>query len=244
MSLTVIETGEVIEPMNRVEAERITARIADKLDAIADNLEQVLPLIGEALTKDAWKALGYASPTAYVSERFAGALGRLSADVRRPVVQQLSQAGMSTRAIAPVVGASHMTVSNDLAGVKDFTPAPNPAPRVQSATSAPSPAPAPTVTGMDGKTYSRPEPKPEPAQDQVAPKPRRKPLGDTVHRIAADVDLSLTALYDAADDRASTVKDDVRTILHRWHRHMGDIEAAYGLDGQNETPAETGEGSQ
>lgn len=148
--LQVIETGELIESMSPVEAERITARIADKLDTIADNLEQVLPLIGEALTRDAWQALGYASPTAYVSERFAGALTRLPASVRQPVVRQLSEAGMSTRAIAPVVGASPRTVAYDLQpGVQDCTP--------ETAPAAP-----PFVTGMDGKTYQRPEPRPTP----------------------------------------------------------------------------------
>lgn len=159
MSLAIIETGEVVEEMSRVEAERITARITDKLDAIADNLEQVLPLIGEALTRDAWKALGYASPTAYVSERFAGALTRLSPDVRRPVVAQLSAAGMSTRAIAPVVGVTQRQVSTDVRS--DFSP--TPAPPISdetSAPSAPSPASVPTkIIGMDGKEYSRPEPR-------------------------------------------------------------------------------------
>lgn len=140
--LHVIETGEVVESMTPVEAERITSRIADKLDAIADNLEQVLPLISEALTRDAWQALGYASPTAYVSERFAGALTRLAPEIRRPVVAELSAAGMSTRAISPVVGVSQRQVSTDVRS--HFSP---------DQPAAPSP-----VTGMDGKTYARSAP--------------------------------------------------------------------------------------
>lgn len=42
------------------------------------------------------------------------------------VVSMLASEGMSTRAIAPIVGVSNMTISNDLAGVKTFTPDPAP----------------------------------------------------------------------------------------------------------------------
>ena len=160
--LTVIETGEVVEQLSRVEAERITSRIADKLDAIADNLEQVLPLIGEALTRRAWEALGYASPSAYVSERFKGAMDRLSPEVRRPVVAQLSAAGMSTRAIAPVVGVSQPQVVADKKAAGDQRLITSPAPTE-------TPAPLPTsenITGMDGKQYAMPVAKAE-AQKSV-----------------------------------------------------------------------------
>lgn len=48
---------------------------------------------------------------------------------RREVVAWLSGEGMSTRAIAPIVGADHVTVSRDLkAGVANETPAPAPRP--------------------------------------------------------------------------------------------------------------------
>ena len=156
--LTVIETGEVIEQMTRVEAERITARIADKLDAIADNLEQVLPLIGEALTRRAWESLGYVSPQAYVSERFAGSLARLSPDVRRPVVAQLSAAGMSTRQIAPVVGVSVATAKRDAQVAHREPPAPTPTKLPES----------PVIVGADGKNYQRPAPQPPANQEEDA----------------------------------------------------------------------------
>ena len=159
MSLHVVETGEIVEEMTRIEAERITSRIADKLDTIADNLEQVLPLIGEALTREAWRALGYNSPTAYVSERFAGALTRLPVEVRRPVVAQLSAAGMSTRAIAPIVGKDQSIVTRDIQTQKHVMQNASPEP-----VDEPQPAPpveAGTITGLDGKQYDRPAPKPE-----------------------------------------------------------------------------------
>lgn len=41
------------------------------------------------------------------------------------LVKVLSAEGMSTRAIAPIVGASNFTVSKDLQGARDLTPAPD-----------------------------------------------------------------------------------------------------------------------
>jgi len=51
---------------------------------------------------------------------------RLARDERRVMVQLLASEGMSTRAIAPIVGAGRMTVQRDLesAPVPNGTPAP------------------------------------------------------------------------------------------------------------------------
>ncbi|MCV7564988.1 hypothetical protein M3E78_005155 [Micrococcus luteus] len=207
-ALAVVETGEVVEAMSTVEAERITARIADKLDAIADNLEQVLPLIGEALTRRAWEVLGYASPTAYVAERFAGALDRLSPEVRRPVVAQLSAAGMSTRAIAPVVGVTHKTVVKDSQAVREVVPEVPPAP-VEPAALPESTA----VVGMDGKTYPRPE-APALADDAPAPKTKRAPLRKSVDDAAWNLRRATERLARVvADDRFDPQKSEMATLL-------------------------------
>ena len=182
MTMQVIETGEIVEELTRVEAERLTARIADKLDTIADNLEQVLPLIGEALTRDAWKALDYASPTAYVSERFAASFQRLPIEIRRPVVAELSAAGMSTRAIAPVMGVSSGQAAKDLIASRQVLPneAPETAPEWRGVNAELQAAAADLpksdkITGMDGKQYTRPairnDPKPEPQAPRADPVP-------------------------------------------------------------------------
>lgn len=173
MSVEVIETGEVVEPMGRVEAERITTRIADKLDSVADSYEQVMPLIREALTRQAHQALGYRSVTEYVSERFKRSLDRLPREVRVPVVHELSSAGMSTRAIAPIVGVSQKQVSNDQrSGEYYFSPAPDlrlseGGESVDRSTGEvieagrPTASPPPRkVTGLDGRTYHTPPPAP------------------------------------------------------------------------------------
>lgn len=222
--LTVIQTGEVVEQMTAVEAERITSRIADKLDAIADNLEQVLPLIGEALTREAWKVLGYASPTAYVSERFAGALTRLSPEVRRPVVAQLSEAGMSTRTIAPLVGRDQSRIARDLQVMRSASPAitpPSAEPYDEEmppdlATMPPLPA-SRRIIGADNKTYTRPEPK-------ETPKPRRRSLTDT----ARDLGLDIKAITDRAerftnDDRFAAQKSEVASHLRHHLAHAIEV---------------------
>lgn len=117
-----MSTGEVIE-FDKAAAERRAERITLRLDSIADNYAAVMPMIREAIEKRDDIALGYNSPTAYVSDRFGGSLQRLGVEVRRSVVKELTEAGMSTRAIAPVVGVSNKTVSQDIrAGVTEVTP--------------------------------------------------------------------------------------------------------------------------
>jgi len=78
--------------------------------------------------------------------------------VRREVVRELTSAGMSTRAIAPVVGTGHKTVARDFiaAGVSGDTPQPGPA-RVDIITGLPTVTPAiDPLTGEVGPDYPEP----------------------------------------------------------------------------------------
>ncbi|GAB2970069.1 hypothetical protein [Nocardioides montaniterrae] len=185
MSLVNTETGEILDASA---AERRAERINLRLDAIADNYAAVMPMIREALEKRDDLALGYRSPGEYVADRFGGSLQRLGVEVRREVVRELTAAGMSTRAIAPVVGASFKTVARDLesapvSGDTPEDPAPSegeaeargqeqaqpeptavePAPTCERPEPLrPVPAPIATVTGIDGKRYTRPTPVPKP----------------------------------------------------------------------------------
>lgn len=145
-------------------------------------------MIREAIEKRDDLALGYRSPGEYVADRFGGALTRLGVKVRREVVRELTAAGMSTRAIGPVVGVSNKTVSIDLRSpVTEVTPAvdrttgeilaPIDFPVEDVAASdageepgagvepSPSAAPPRPITGLDGKTYTRPAPKAAPRRD-------------------------------------------------------------------------------
>ena len=93
----------------------------------------------------AWEVLGHKTWAECVEER--GAQLRLPRADRREMVALLDQKGMTTRAIAPVVGASIGTVHADLSsGVQNRTPDAEPR----------------TKTGLDGKTYTAQPRKPEP----------------------------------------------------------------------------------
>ena len=87
----------------------------------------------------AWEVLGHKTWAECVEER--GAQLRLPRADRRELVALLDQKGMTTRAIAPVVGADQKTVSNDL--------------RSREEVSSPATGPR-TKTGLDGKTYTIP----------------------------------------------------------------------------------------
>lgn len=219
MSLVNTETGELVE-FDAAAAERRAERITLRLDAIADNYRAVLPMIREAIEKRDDIALGYRSPGDYVSDRFGQSLAGLGIEVRRAVVGELTQAGLSTRAIAPVVGVSHEIVRRDQ-GVNKLTPAP-PAPQGEAAPSVAPQAPVdskpvqgprqepsdvalrPAVTGIDGKTYSPPAPRATP----------RKPLADTARDAGWDLRKSIERLQRIAeDDRFATNKPQVAPLL-------------------------------
>jgi hypothetical protein len=114
------------QALNQEEAERLTQRIEIKLDTLADAYEAVMPLIREAIDRRAHEALGYQTFSAYAAERFREHLVRLDVDVRRAVERELREAGLSLKAIAPIVGVSYAQVSRDTSdqGLHDVNPEP------------------------------------------------------------------------------------------------------------------------
>ena len=123
---TPIKSLSSIDPLDTLteaEAARLTTKIQLRLTTIADNIEQVIPLIQRAHDTRAHHALGYRSWGEYVADKFGGTLGRLTKVQRLPLVELLASQGMSTRQIAPVVGAAFKTVARDLeAAVSNDTP--------------------------------------------------------------------------------------------------------------------------
>lgn len=212
MSLLNVETGELVEPLTRVDAERLTTRIRLRLDTIADNYAAVMPLIREAIERRAYDALGYTGVSQYVSECFGDALSQLGVEVRREVVRELTEAGMSTRAIAPVVGVNNATVHRDLSRVAPATPVRTPEPVAEgeatAAASGQAPqgeaapegdpttptveqsTPRPAVTGLDGKTYTSSAPS----------KPKRKPITDSFFAATHETRLKVESLRRLVDD--------------------------------------------
>lgn len=168
MTIVNHETGELIETLTEVEAKRLTDRIRLLAETVAEQVEKMADLIDQAIVGSAWLALGYQSWTAYVAEEFGGILPRLDREPRREFIRELNSRGMSTRAIAPVVGVDNATVSRDLARVASATPETPQGGEETSATDSIGASearkpdakvedtPRPAVTGLDGKRYAPP----------------------------------------------------------------------------------------
>lgn len=186
-------------------ARRLTERIRLTALSVRDGMEKVQGLVEQARDGNAHLALGYASWTAYLSDTLGSEPLRLPRDQRQELVGYLAGEGMSTRAIAPIVGANFATVSRDLkAPVANATPA---APPVDlAAVDMTTGEIREPVTGLDGKRYSRPEPSDS--------KPRRKPLTDVAHDAGWDLRKAVERLTRIAeDDRFASNKEQVAAHL-------------------------------
>ena len=89
-------------------------RIKLLLTSMTEQTNKVVAILEEAQTNEDHLTLGYKSWTAYIAGEYAGLLADLNRAQRREVVGSLTAAGMSTRAIAGVVGTSQKTVVKDL----------------------------------------------------------------------------------------------------------------------------------
>ena len=97
------------------DARRLTERIRLLTTAVQDSLTKLATLIAEAREQQVHLALGYRSWPEYVVAEFGQTPLQLDRDDRRELVVKLAGLGMSTRAIAPVIGADQKTVVRDLA---------------------------------------------------------------------------------------------------------------------------------
>jgi hypothetical protein len=89
-------------------------RIKLLLTSMTEQTSKVVAILEEAEANEDHLILGYKSWTAYIAGEYAGLLSDLKLAQRREVVGSLTAIGMSTRAIAGVVGTSHKTVVKDL----------------------------------------------------------------------------------------------------------------------------------
>lgn len=207
-------------------ARKITERLRLQATNYQEAREKVLATLAEARDGGAAELLGYASWTAYMAEVFGDAPLRLERDARQELVAELSAQGMSTRAIAPIVGVSNYTVSKDLetsGGVSNLTPVADRSVRGESSDS-PEPAtqtmmrvnpdtgevedvPARHITGMDGKEYAVPL-KPEPRKAQ------RRALTEVARDAGWDVRKAVERLERIReDDRYSRNKKEVAALM-------------------------------
>jgi hypothetical protein len=162
-----LATGE-LSTLDEANARRLTLRIKALIGSVSDQMDKLSELITEAQQGGAHLALGYRSWTEYVAAEFTANPLRLDRDDRRQLVAKLSDAGMSTRAIAPVVGVSHMAVANDReALVKTFTGDDQRDDDIVDAEIVEESEPV-RITGRDGKSYPTPAPRPRQEQRQDA----------------------------------------------------------------------------
>lgn len=206
------------------DARRLTERIRLVAVTVSDNLDKLKSLVLEAREGNAHIALGYPSWTAYLADVLGQTPLRLERDVRQELVAELSAQGMSTRAIAPIVGAARNTVMADLRQVAQFEP---PAPVaadpftgevIDAVTEVTETHTVKTVTGLDGKTYSTPPPS----------KPNRRALTDTARDAGWDIRKAAERLERIReDDRFSRNREEVAAHL-RSHL-LYTIETCQGL---------------
>jgi hypothetical protein len=128
------------------------------VDQITVGLDQLRDAVIQLWEGRGWLALGYSSWDDLCSAEFRMRL-QLPRTERVEVVSQLTERGLSARAIAPALGVGVATVHRDRAGVPNGTPA----------------------TGLDGKRYPTRRPtvvplRPAPAQGQPDTRPRPQPV--------------------------------------------------------------------
>jgi len=204
------ETGEIVETIGADEARRLTTEAQNEFRSGAAHTARAWELVEEAVMGGGHIDLGYRSPGDYLQAEFDGVLAGFNIAERRLAVRTMTSWGLSTRAIAPVVGVHHDTVARDARRVVGTTPhAPEPVEEGEAdAGSGQTPQgeaapgddarrpvlsdspPRPAVTGIDGKTYPKPKPK----------KPARKPLTDSFRDAALDLDKLVSRWQRLADD--------------------------------------------
>jgi len=187
------------------EARRRRDQIKQLLTSMTEQANEVVAILEQAQTHKDHLALGYKSWTAYIVGEYAGELADLKLALRREVVGSLTAAGMSTRAIADVVGVDHSTVVRDQKQlVQHAPPDHDDVDREDDVDQLGHEDHVDRrVTGMDGKTYTVP-PKPvvEPS------KPRRGSLPDSYWNAVYDLDKIVRRLEKLhADDRFATNRE-------------------------------------
>jgi hypothetical protein len=110
----------------------------ERIARIGAAVETIWPDLIALYQGRAWVSLGLPSWQALCDERMRFR-PQLAIEERRPIVREMTGAGMSTRAIGTALGVDPMTVIHD-----------RKATRVESST--------PEIAGLDGKTYTRPAP--------------------------------------------------------------------------------------
>jgi len=237
-----VDLAAMAPSLTEADARRLTLQLKLLFGSIADQIDRVKELIAQAKSGQADVALGYKSWTAYCKVEFAGALPILERPRRLELVSSLTELGMSSRAIAPIAGVSHMQVTRDQtpAGVTAVTPdAANECDpdalisttmRASMATTLAAidavivednpPVHRPKFIGMDGKTYTAPAPR----------KQRRSSLPDSYRHAVHDLDKAIRRLErlhadDRFDGNRKAVSDIHWKLFSELSMRLADLDA-------------------
>ena len=134
-----------IATMTEDEARRLTERIRLTAHTFAESRTKLIELVEEAKTGNAHLALGYTDWRLYLSETLGDEPMRLARDDRKEFVGILAAEGMSTRAIAPIVGASIGQVHADRSEMNSRPNAPERPAKVMSLDGRERPAKVETI---------------------------------------------------------------------------------------------------
>lgn len=238
--MSVIETRDLV--LDTEMAEQRATRIGLDLDATAERFESAMEKMRAAIRDRDDLALGYRSPGEYLSERFGGKLARLGVDLRREVVRELTEAGLSTRAIAPIVGVTNKTVALDrrqvlpgvtpdgIAGVPSGTPDSKPATEAYEPFDADA-----VVTKAIADATTPPF---DPATGEVLDVPASiRPLLD-VPTLVEDFDSGMVAVQNAEESRA------LRAVVEQRREAEAAPAKVLGLDGKTYSRPTVGEQKQ
>lgn len=189
MTLVNAETGEVVEPMSEADARRLTERIRITATNYAETKAKLLELVDMAKAGAAHVSLGYKSWTAYLSDVLSDEPLRLARDDRRELVPRLRDEGMSTPAIAKVLGVNAETVRRDDIAATSANAEVDEPPKVRE------------TEGLDGRVRLTVVASP-PAPRRATPRPE------------AERSLNLLAMYleKAASEAKTLTPDQVRRI--------------------------------
>lgn len=140
------DAGELVADLTLDAARVLTQQIRDSAVRALESLAEIEHAVAQAWRGRAWAALGYASWEAYATAEFSQTRLWGTVEERRERVSALRTAGLSTRAIAAVLGVSKSTPGRDLAELSGAT---------DVATDG-----LGSVEGEDGKTYRTLRPMP------------------------------------------------------------------------------------
>jgi hypothetical protein len=164
-------------------------------------------LLAEARDGQIHVGLGLPSWTAYLEQYVR--LEPRSIEDRRAMVAQMVEAGMSTRAIGPMLNVSHVTVSTDALALSNLTPDLIDSEPAEIDDTQPEPEPVPMVTGRDG--VQQPRRKSKPPAKKTPPKNIANDFTKTLDTLATSIEELVKLSNDPKFAKSATIKK------HREH---------------------------